>query len=400
MNSEISMKDMLYFKTEYENNKENVDIQNKIRKFGIKNASIDKDIESKIEFKFNIEIPETKIYNQHNSSQCNIYAFLRVVKSIMQKNSSLDINNLDLSATYISFFDKLEKINSLYNDLISCDDLSLDIINNKVNRYIGVYGTFHFARGIVNKYGLVLTKNMEEVKSNYDEFLVVKLLKNKIKSDALELINIKDINERRTKKKKLMSEAYSFLSKVLGNVPTSFEFNGEILTPIEFKNKYLNSNLEDYVTVTTFNKDALFNSYAFIPNVYLNDNENIITVTPSKAKDAIVKQLKDGIGVWFSSEESTTLDYDCNILDESLYNYHDMLNIKKIPKNKRLSLDIINYDHAMCITGALVLDGEIKQFKVDNSFGKHGKFNGYLIMTNSFFDNYVITSIINKKYLK
>lgn len=400
MNSEISMEDMLYFKTEYENNKENMEIENKIRKLGVMNASAEENIKSKIEFKFNIEIPETKIYNQHNSCQCNIYAFLRVVKSIMQKKSSLDINNLDLSATYISFFDKLEKINSLYNDLIYCDNLSLDIINNKVNRYIGSYGTFHFCREIINKYGLVPTKNMSEVENNYNELLVVRLLKNKIKSDSLDLINIKDINDRKIKKKTLMNEAYSFLSKTLGNPPISFEFNNEIFTPIKFKNKYLKSNLEDYVTVTTFNKDALFNSYSFIPNVYLNDNENIITATPYKVKDAIVKQLKDGIGVWFSSEESTTLDYDCNILDGSLYNYYDMLNIKKIPKNKKLSLDIINYDHAMCITGALVENDEIKQFKVDNSFGKHGKFNGYLIMTNSFFDNYVITSIINKKYLK
>lgn len=60
---------------------------------------------------------------------------------------------------------------------------------------------------------------------------------------------------------------------------------------------------------------------------------------------------------------------------------------------------MINYDHAMCITGALIKDKEIKQFKVDNSFGYHGKHKGHLIMTNSFFENCIITLIINKKYI-
>ena len=70
-----------------------------------------------------------------------------------------------------------------------------------------------------------------------------------------------------------------------------------------------------------------------------------------------------------------------------------------MPNDYKLRLDMINYDHAMCITGALIKDKEVKQFKVDNSFGYHGRHKGHLIMTNSFFENCPITFIINKKYL-
>ena len=62
-------------------------------------------------------------------------------------------------------------------------------------------------------------------------------------------------------------------------------------------------------------------------------------------------------------------------------------------------LNMLNYDHAMCITGALVEKGKIKQFKVDNSFGLHGGYKGRLIMPCSFLESGVITIIINKKYL-
>lgn len=113
----------------------------------------------------------------------------------------------------------------------------------------------------------------------------------------------------------------------------------------------------------------------------------------------VINQLKDGIGVWFSAEESKTLDYDANILDPNIYKYNELLNINNLSRDNSLLLDLINYDHAMCITGALVLKGNIKQFKVDNSFGEHGIYKGQLIMTNPFFDNCIGTIVLDKKYL-
>lgn len=397
MEKEILLEDICEFQKQYVEDINNLNIEKKIRKLGLMKASMDK--KPKLKFKFNIEVPETKIYNQLNSHQCNIYAFLRVVKDIMRKNTNLNVDKIDLSSNYISFFDKLEKANTLYNDLLSSSDLSLEKINSKVNRYIGSFGTFHFCREIVNKYGLIPSKYMKEINANYDDALTIELLKNKIKSDVISLTNVEALEERQSKKKEFMYEVYQFLAKIYGNPPLNFEFQGELITPIQFKNKYLKNDLDDYVTVTSFTKEALFSSYAFIPNIYLNDNEEIIRMPIDQIKEAVVKQLSDGISIWFSAEESTTLDYEENILDDNLYNLSELLNIKSMAKNKKMTLDLINYDHAMCITGALVKDNSVKQFKVDNSFGKHGKYKGQLIMTTSFFENCIITTIINKKYI-
>lgn len=397
MDKDITMNDIVSFKEQYTGNKKNVEIENKIRKLGIMKSSMD--INKKYSFKFNIEVPEMKIYNQLDSHQCNIYAFLRVVKDIMRKTTDLDVKKLDLSANYINFFDRLEKANVLYNVLINCEDLSLEKINQDVNRYIGSFGTFYFCKNIVNKYGLVTTDAMSEVNKKYDDNLAIELLRNKIKSDAEVLLNIKSLGEKQKKKKDLMYEVYQFLSKIYGQPPISFKFYGSQITPIQFKNQYLKDYLDDYVTVTTFSKEAFFSSYAYVPSIYLGDNEKIVKTSTNQVKEAIVKQLKDEVSVWISIEESTTLDYSENILDDELYNFNDLLNIKNVSKNKSMALDLINYDHAMCITGALVENGNIKQFRVDNSFGNHGKYKGQLIMTSSFLENYVITAIINKKYL-
>lgn len=239
---------------------------------------------------------------------------------------------------------------------------------------------------------------MQEASVKYDAFEILELLKAKIKSDALLLIDRKEENLEELKSY-LMKEAYTFLSKTTGNPPLHFKWDNKEMTPLEFKNQYLKSDLEDYITVISYDKETFYNSYAYIPNVYLKDTEEIKTLSMEQIKNAVVRQLKDGIGVWFSSEESTTLDYDLNLLDDNIYKYKELLNIKEISKEDKLTLDLINYDHAMCIIGVKVENGKFLQFKVDNSFDEHGKYKGHLIMTNSFFENDIITIVVNKKYL-
>lgn len=399
MKQEISLEDINCFKEKYTKNESNKLIEDEIRKLGIKKASSLNSKKDNYKFEFNIEVPSVKIYNQLDSSQCNIYAFLRVVKDVLRNNTKLDVDNINFSANYIEFFDKLEKANICYNELINCKKLTVYEINNIVNRYIGTYGTFHFAREIVNKYGLVPTKEMKEVNGKFRNALTMEMFRDKVKMDALSLIKIKLKKKRQEKKKELMFEVYQFLSKIYGEVPIKFEFDGVFMNPREFKERYLGNMMDDFVTLTNIEKDTLFSSYAFIPNVYLNNNERIIKVTSKQMRDAIISQLKSGISVWFSAEESTTLDYDDNILDDKVNDIYSLLNIKNVSKKKKMELDIINYDHAMCITGALVKGSEVLQYKVDNSFGYHGKFKGQLIMTNSFLENCVITTIIHKKYL-
>ena len=397
MNNEITLEDIKYYQQLYNKDENNKQIENDILSLGIREAcSTNKE---NYEFKFNIEVPRVRIYYQFDSNQCNIYSSLRMIKDILRQNSDLAIDFLDISASYIAFYDKLEKVNTYYDELINCKNISMGFINTKIDKYIGSYGTFYFCKKIIDKYGIVPTKDMKEVDENYDDSLTIELLKNKIKTDSLILREIKDIDERRKIKKGLIFEAYQFLSKIYGNPPTIFEIKGELLTPNDFKDKYLKNYLDDYVTTTLLPKNVLFDSYSFVPSMYLADKEEIITLPKEELENAILKQLQDGISIWFSAEESTTLDSKNGILDYDAYCFNKKLKIREISKNDKMKLDIINYDHAMCITGALFIKNQIVQYKVDNSFGDVGKFNGNLIMTPSFLENCVITLILNKKYI-
>jgi len=396
MKKDIELNDIISFKNFYESNQDNLVIESKIKNLGLRRASVNEQKLNDYDFNFNVTVPDVKIYNQRNSIECNIFAFLRVVKDVMR---SRGIEDIDLSAHYIAFYDKLEKINSLYNEFISVDNLSIDMIRNKVNRYIGDFGTFHFALQIINKYGMVPEKNYNDANPKFDGILALELLRDKITSDALSLISLNK-EERFGMKSKLMKEAYCFLAKIYGNPPLKFEFLNEVITPLQFKENLVGNDLDNFVTVTSFSLDSFFNSNAFIPSIYLVGKEKIIHLDYDKQINAIARQIKDGISVWFSTEESKTLDYNDNILDSNLYDFNKLLNIGKISQSEKLILGIINYDHAMAITGINIENGIVTKFRVDNSFGFHGQFKGRLVMTDKYFKEYVITTIIDKRYIE
>lgn len=396
MKKNIELNDIICFKNFYESNQDNLVIEAKIKDLGLRRASVNEQKLNDYDFNFNVIVPDVKIYNQRNSVECNIYGFLRVVKDVMRNREIADI---DLSAHYIAFYDKLEKINSLYNELISVDNLSLDLIRDKVNHYIGNFGTFHFALQIVNKYGMVPENIYNDANSKFDGNLALELLQDKIKSDALSLISLNK-EERNNMKSKLMKEAYCFLAKIYGNPPLKFMFFNEDITPLQFKEKLVGNDLDNFVTVTNFDLNSFFDSNEFIPSIYLNDKEKIIHLDYDKQINAIARQIQAGISVWFSAEESKTLDYNDNILDSNLYDFNKLLNINNISLNEKLILGIINYDHAMAITGVNIENGIVTKFRVDNSFGFHGQFKGKLIMTDKYFKEYVITTIIDKRFIE
>ncbi len=66
-----------------------------------------------------------------------------VVKHNIAKNLNVDIMNLELSNTYISFFDKLEKSNNTYENVIEIENVDLDYIHKeKVMQYCVAEGEY------------------------------------------------------------------------------------------------------------------------------------------------------------------------------------------------------------------------------------------------------------------
>lgn len=396
MSSEVSLEDVIKFHKEYSKNSANKKAEAKIRELGLAKASLD-ERQANLSFRFNLKLPNKTIHNQYSSYQCYSYAFVNVVEDIIRKNSN---ETVVLSSNYIDFYDKLEKVNSFYNILLKHATISEALINTTAEKIIGLYGNFHFCRNLINKYGVVPAEAMPNATAKFDGKLMIELLKDKVKGDALTLRTLKSHRARVECKNNLIYQAYEFLSKVFGNPPSKFKYDKKSFTPLEFKDAFVQENLEDYITTTPFNLRDFKRSYAYIPNIYLNNNEKFHQATMNEICNAIIGQLRDGVGIWFSAEESTICDDSTDILDDHLHNYEDLLKIARLSPSRQLRLNFIDYDHAMCITGAQVDDDIASQYLVADSLCTRGKHPGQMIMTPSFLQNRVITLALNQKFLR
>lgn len=103
MNTQITLEQISKFREDYNKNKVNKMIENAITKNGLENTCIDRQVIIENQPIFNIELPETKRYDQKDSHKCWIYAGINVIKHNVAESLNIDVTNLELSSNYIAF---------------------------------------------------------------------------------------------------------------------------------------------------------------------------------------------------------------------------------------------------------------------------------------------------------
>ncbi len=419
MESQISLKQIKEYNKIYNNDKTNKIIENAITKNGLQNACINREIIVENQPIFNMELPESKRYDQQESWKCWIYAGLNVIKHNIAKNLKMNIMDLELSSNHIAFFDKLEKSNHVYENIINLSNTNFDYLHKeKVYEFCvseGGYWTYFVA--IVNKYGLVpYSYHPNAVEStNYEKMEY--LYTEKVKKDILELIDLKrqgkDLKLLRETKNRFLQENYNLLCKTLGEPVTEFDYeykdeNSEYkryskLTPIEFKDKFLSLDLDDFVIIGNmpmYNKEYhKVYQKKYLGNVHQKSCVKYLNLPIEDLKELTIKQLKNEMPVYMGAHILKFRDEKSGILDTRLYDYENTLNLKRLSKEEALNLYDIRMHHAMTFTGVNLIDNKPQRWKVEDSYGDKGKPNGYYIMNDNFFDEFVLSAVINKKYL-
>lgn len=419
MGNQISLEQIDEFKKIYNSEKTNKIIENAITKNGLENACINRDIIIENQPIFNIELPESKRYDQKDSWRCWIFGGLNLIKHNIAKNLNMNVIDLELSNNHIAFYDKLEKSNNTYENIIDANNVDFEYIHKDetLKFCVSEGGYWDMFVSIVNKYGIVpYSYNPDTVESTTVQN-VEYLYTEKIKKDILKLIELKkngmDINVLRIEKKKFLQENYILLCKIYGEPTTKFNFEYkdkdgnykkiENLTPIDFKNRFLNLKLEDFVTIGNtpmYNKEY-YKLYQkkHLGNVYGKSYVKYLNLPIEDLKELSIKQLKDNVPVYMGAHILKFRDKKSGVLDIRLYNYEDTLNLKRLSKKEALNLYDISMHHIMSFTGVNLVNGKPQRWKVEDSYGDKEKVNGYYIMNDNFFNEFVLSVVIDKKYL-
>ena len=416
MSKEITKELLSNFHKIYQQSKDKT--EQEIRNKGLIKALENNEVIKEKTFNFDIELKETKRYDQVDSEKCWIFVSFNFIKYNLATNLNIDINQLTLSSNYISFYDKLEKSNNLYETIINLKKTNYKhLYDEEIFTYcITEGGYFQWFVSIVEKYGLVPYEAMKDSYDSLHSNNFVEFFSNKVKKDCIKLIALKksrNKKELRKYKQKLLKENYIILAKILGEPPIQFDFkykdinNKEInlskITPIEFYHNNVTISLKDYIVVADYPfQDRIYNrayKMNYIGNVYKKSDIVFLNLPITKIKKYIIEQLKDGIPVIIRLNPYRYRNYDNGILNTNLYKYEQYFKTKPLNRKELLNTNSIYPNHFELLCGVALDKNKPIKWKLEDSFGEKNKTKGYFVMNDEYLDRYVFDVIINKKYL-
>lgn len=370
-------------------------------KLDIYDECINTNIVRNIDKNFNIEIKNSEVYDQKASLLCWVYAGVNILKNELKCVLG---NEVKFSVNYISFFDRYEKLNILYDKIIK-EKFECSSIKYILFDYINTCGDFSSFKYLIKKYGIVLESQMPITENNFIPNDINQLLKEKVINDIDIILNKKNnnynIEELYNLKEKMMLENYRILLEFFGKPPTKIKIKGITITPVEFAKTYINDILEDYIDVISLSTKPYNKKYQLNFNVPNLIDTEYLNLRVSKIKESIVKSLKEGHVVWFGCSYrymSASYKNKNGILFNNLYDFKKV-GIEKLKKSIAEKYDFLEYEHAMLFTGVNIEDNEVKSWKALNSFGIQNNDRGYFIMDDEFFNENVFLFAISKKYL-
>ncbi len=370
---------------------------------------------------FDIEVSQGERTNQERSGRCWMFASLNTFRYRVIKKYNL--KTFEFSQAYPLFFDKLEKSNWFFENILDTLDepLSGRLVAYLLADPIGDGGQWDMFRSLVKKYGAVPKEAMPETANSCNTRDMDKYLTRCLRGGAKRLRQSHEagvaLDELREMKKQMMDEVYRLLATCLGEPPSTVDVrlrdkDDELVlsgtfTPQQFFAEAVGMDLDAYVSlISAPTADKPFGrtyTVSRLGNVVEDGGVRYLNLEPAKLKEAAIAQLKDGLPVWFGCDVDQSYLRDEGIMDTAALDLDTLLGFPVegcMDKAERLDYGESMMTHAMVLEGVNVdADGAPVMWKVENSWGKdHGR-NGFDTLSDPWFDEYVYQVVVDKKYL-
>lgn len=396
----------------------NLIAQNAVMKNGLRNSAIDQASEVKHQFVFSDDVDSENVANQNKSGRCWMYAALNTLRYRIEKKYKT--KKFELSQNYTFFYDKLEKCNYFYQNIIDTAHKSLD--DREVVFYLNMPqqdgGDWCLIASLIDKYGVVPKAAMGETSCSITSSELNTILNRKLRQDALKLRTMvadgASAEDLEAIRQDMLNDDYRILAIALGNPPEKvrFEFEdtdnkyhtSDLMTPKEFYKNYLDVDLNDYVGIINVPSSKMT-----MPELYtiehsgnmIDGRENLyLNLDIDRMKDLTIAQLKDGEPVWFGCDVLQASNIPMGIMATDLYQVDKLLDVEfTMDKGQRFDYRESLPTHGMVIAGVDIRDGKPVNWKVENSWGPdHGE-KGYMVMSDDWYTQFTYEVVINKKYL-
>ncbi len=390
-------------------------IQTALSNNSIKKLAYNRQQASKQDHLFDIEVKTGSITDQKSSGRCWMFTSLNVFRPDVIDHFFL--SDFEFSENYLYFYDILEKSNVFLERIIATRDR--DIYDREVysllDNPVGDGGAWATFVNLVKKYGAVPKEVMPETEQSQSTSSMIRLLNELLRKDAMILRDDKNasIEDLRKQKVEMLKDVYKILALSLGEPPTEFQWrykyqDGAIseyktYTPQSFWEEAVGVNLDDYVMFIDDPTRPYYKLYTRQndKNVYEGIDWTYINVPGKDLKPFIIESLSSNEILYFSCDVGKFLSKDEGTLDLNNYDFNSLYGVDfTMTRAQRMLTHQSGSTHGMALCGVdLDENGNPTKWKLENSWGGSYGHNGYLTMTDEWFDEYFFRLVINKKYL-
>ena len=392
-------------------------IRNAIANNDLKALAVNLDNQKAMDTHFTYQVTTKGISNQKSSGRCWLFTGLNVMRA--KAIARYDLPAFEFSQNYSFFFDQLEKANLFLQAILDTaqkplDDKKVDWLLHNV---LSDGGTFCGVSDVVLKYGLVPKDVMLETHSSENTKQMASLIILKLKEDALKLREMvaagKKVAALQAEKVEMLKVVYRILALNLGVPPTEFDFvrknaKGEVVetehhTPQSFLEKYGDKDLlQHYVMLMNDPTRPYYKTYEIDLDRHTYDGQNwvYLNLPTEDIKQMAIESLNDNTAMYFSCDVGKELDSKRGLLDLKNYDYASLLGTSfGMDKKQRIATFASGSSHAMMLAAVDLKDGKPVKWMVENSWGATYGHNGYLIMTDEWFDEYMFRLVVEDKYV-
>ena len=385
-------------------------MRNAISNVGISKMAVNQENAGAKDKNFSIEVKNTGITDQKSSGRCWLFTGLNVLRGRAMKK--LNTKNLVLSQCHLFFYDQLEKSNLFLQGVI---DTRKQPIDSEMVRWLFQHplsdgGTYTGVADLATKYGVIPADIMPEtyVSNSTSEFCGH--LKRKLREFGITLREKSEagMGEKQLQALKVeqLGTVYRMLVMAYGVPPTQFTWKGKTYTPQEFFKAYCINEGEDlnrdYVMLMNDPSRPYNKVYEIDYDRHVYDGHNwlYVNLPIEELEEIAIASLKDSCQMYFSCDVGKFLDRNVGFADINNYDYGSLLGTTfGMNKKQRIETFDSGSTHAMTLMAVDLDDaGKARKWKVENSWGADSGQNGYIIMTDEWFREYMFRVVVNRRY--
>lgn len=392
---------------------------NAISNTDLKLLTLNREQLGKLDFYFKYKAEVTGITDQKKSGRCWMFTGLNIIRPKIIKK--LNTNSFEFSTNYLFFFDMIEKANLALEIAIETSTKPFEdkTVEWLLKNPIGDGGVFTSLVNLIEKYGVVPKEIMLETYHSENTSQLNAVLSYKIREDILEIRNMSlqkqyTLNEIRERKMEMLGEIYKILSYHLGTPPSEFSWRyktkddkiSEIktYTAKSFLKELLPEfDVKEYVQLMNDPSRPYYKTYEieYDRNIVEGINWVYINLPIEEIKTIALKSIKANEVMYFSCDVGKQLNMDKGLLSTQNYDYSSLYGISfNMDKKARIQTFESGSSHGMALVG-VDTDNQDKPLKwlVENSWGANTGFNGYLVITDDWFNEYMFRLAVKKEFV-